>query len=294
MIGMGGYDPGFRAAQIQQRLAALKQADEKALLAVQLDAQYRPNAEESSTGSTNPSDVSPRSYYERWRKLALRAIDAPDQLPNKTLLELRTLLTQAETQAHGESKQFLFLQAFSRDTCRRLNVDLENALFESLPVIPISVPPQRWLEVLENNALHLVRVHTQGKEQTCDSLIRSYLIQSIGELAVSTNPQLPNINNQSKGQQSRSLEDINWTNIGRLRINHPLASIPVIGDYLRMRSKSIVAGRHISRTFKVQPSVRRNGSWFHPATKKMRSSICRADSRAIRCHPTFQSATMIG
>ena len=209
LIGNGGYDLGARGWQIQQGLNTIKQADEQALHAIQLDNRAL--------------------MLERWRELLLTVL-TNDVISAHQLQAYRQHIITSSQRAAAEDVGYSLVRAFRLKLLELqfapLSAYLEQHGARSQD-LKYSLETPLWALLLQRRADTLPEAYASW-----DALLLEAVLQSKTQLE----------------QQFGSLHEANWGNINTARISHPLASaVPLLGDWLNMPATPLNGDSHMPR-----------------------------------------------
>ena len=209
LIGNGGYDLGARGWQIQQGLNTIKQADEQALHAIQLDNRAL--------------------MLERWRELLLTVL-TNDVISAHQLQAYRQHIITSSQRAAAEDVGYSLVRAFRLKLLELqfapLSAYLEQHGARSQD-LKYSLETPLWALLLQRRADTLPEAYASW-----DALLLDAVLQSKTQLE----------------QQFGSLHEANWGNINTARISHPLASaVPLLGDWLNMPATPLNGDSHMPR-----------------------------------------------
>ncbi|MEO3865933.1 penicillin acylase family protein [Rheinheimera fenheensis] len=209
LIGNGGYDLGARGWQIQQSLNTLKQADEQALHAIQLDNRAL--------------------MLERWRELLLTVL-TNDVVSAHQLQAYRQYIITSSQRAAADDVGYSLVRAFRLKLLELqfapLSAYLEQHGAQSQD-LKYSLETPLWALLQQRRADTLPEAYASW-----DALLLETVLQSKTQLE----------------QQFGSLHEANWGNINTARISHPLASaVPLLGDWLNMPATPLNGDSHMPR-----------------------------------------------
>ena len=209
LIGNGGYDLGARGWQIQQGLNTIKQADEQALHAIQLDNRAL--------------------MLERWRELLLTVL-TNDVISAHQLQAYRQHIITSSQRAAAEDVGYSLVRAFRLKLLELqfapLSAYLEQHGARSQD-LKYSLETPLWALLLQRRADTLPEAYASW-----DALLLDAVLQSKTQLE----------------HQFDSLSEANWGNINTARISHPLASaVPLLGDWLNMPATPLNGDSHMPR-----------------------------------------------
>lgn len=197
-LGDGGYDLGARAKQIRDGLFALEQADEKALLAIQLDDRAL--------------------FLERWQKLLLDILTPEAIADHPKRQELRRVVEDWNGHASVDSAAYRLVRGF--------RFALWDRTFQTLTA-PCREAEDRfrfhWLSQYEGPLWRLASEQPPNLlDPQYDTWQEQFLAAVDGLI-------------ERVGGDEADLASMTWGSLNRLRIMHPLSrALPFAGRWLDM------------------------------------------------------------
>lgn len=211
VIGDGGYALGARAAQIRDRLMALNDVDEAAMLAIQLDDEAR--------------------FLNRWRRLLLSELDNQALMAGPPRRDYRQEILHWSGRAAIDDVGYRLVREF-RDRIRRRVMrevtascvkDEETWSFEGT----WQAEAPLW-QLLSHRPGHFLPADVASWRQLILQEVDAHILHVAEEV--------------------KDPSEYTWGHGNRLRMSHPLSSaLPVIGQYLTMPATALPGDRDMPR-----------------------------------------------
>jgi penicillin amidase len=209
-IGLGGYVNGARGGQIRDRLLALESAEERDLLAIQLDNRAL--------------------FLSRWRDLLLDLLDDDALGEDPRRAELRRVLEAWNERAATDSVAYRMVHAYRSAALAELFEPIEALVRAAQPSfryrrMGFQQEGPLWKLVVER-PVHLLDPRYSSWRERLLALLDAVLDDALSD--------------------GGSLERLTWGEANRLRMHHPLSAfLPAAAPWLDMPPAPLGGDRHM-------------------------------------------------
>lgn len=239
-LGNGGVDSGLRAGQIRDRLMAVEQADEKNMLAIQLDDEAR--------------------SLQKWKALFLETVPAEEK-DNPRRSALRRLVLSWDGYARSNSVGYLILEQFRSEVASLVYKPVQamvaqKGAFPDVNIIRLQQMEGPLWAMLTQKPQHLLNPRYETWQ--------AQLLDAIGRVS------------ERMQNTGKPFEEQTWGEANATRVRHPLsAAIPMFSKWLDVPDSPLPGARRdmprisspghgASERFAVSPGKEEQGIFHMP------------------------------